>query len=145
MSDDIHLRCRTCCTAAMGGDATRVDDDVFRPFTGGVVNDANPVRYDDAVHGLRFAKSIQAVAQAFLVLKDAEEETLTETSYRQIACRLAMGGLSAPSIYDSYFDLDFFATHGSHDLVLHCFSDLDACSTCWFEHKRIQPKHPEHP
>jgi len=40
--------------------------------------------------------------------------------------------------------LDFMATHGSHDLVMHSFTDAGACWKCWREEKVIRRRHPEH-
>lgn len=145
MSDDHYLRCRTCCTAAMRGDPTRVDDEVFKPFIGGLVNHNNTTRPWEVEHVLKLAKPIQALAQSFLVLKDAEEEVvgseLTGAHWAtQLRCHLNLNEFDS----GTRIDLDFMATHGSHDLVMHSFTDAGACWKCWREEKVIRRRHPEH-
>lgn len=140
MSDDHYLRCRTCCTAAMGGDATRVDDEVFKPFIGGIENHGNTTQYWEAKRAKKLAVAIQAVAQSVHVLRDVDLQN--EPLFGQnLTAKLFFGDFSD---YSTHIDFDFFVAHGSHDLVLHCYVDEGACWKCWFEEKIIKKKHPEH-
>lgn len=150
MGDNHSIRCKTCCTAAVGGDPLLVPDDhnlgPWAPFIGGLEN-SHRVRHDDALEIIKAAprlKSICAQIVAFLADNPSREEVRHQlyrhTLYFDIKIETGFDG-------DTKIDPAFFAAHGDHDLtvmVADSFDD-DACHECWWPHHVVRPRGHEGP